>query len=138
MSYYDNVKDDVQDKGDSSKPNFDTLREAAEEHSENEEKQEGDDTEIEVLNETGLKDKSTTQSQQKQQQPTQQQRNKQQRKQPSQNRQQVGSQQQTSQASQNTANQDQQAVDSSGVEEKLDKIIEQNQKMIEILESFGN
>jgi hypothetical protein len=55
MSYYDNVKDNVKDKGDSGKPNFDTLRQAAEEHSEEEDEKKGDGTEIEVLEEGGLK-----------------------------------------------------------------------------------
>ena len=133
MSYYDNVKDDVKDKGDSSKPNFDTLRQAAEEHSENEDKQEGDDTEIEVLNETGLKSKSSPQNQQQTRKQPQQ--NNQTRQKTSQNRQQVGSQQQKSQR-QNASNKSN--VDRSGVEQKLDKIIEQNKKMIDILESFGS
>lgn len=49
MGYYDNVKDSVKDDDSGNKANFDSLRKAAEETSE--EEKEGDDTSIEVLEE---------------------------------------------------------------------------------------
>lgn len=136
MGYYDSVKDEVrgnnekqdEDEDDnkmnsnnnSGSGSFDTLKENAEKTAEEEDK--GDDTPIEVLEEDGLKKEEPSQQQQ--------QRETQSRTQ-SQNTGSSGnpltSQESSSQGS----------SDMSGVEDKLDKIIEQNQKMIEILESFG-
>lgn len=121
MGYYDNVKDDVKGSNDSSKPNFDTLRKAAEETTESADEREGDDTDIEVL-EDGLERGSGKSS--------------------SSGMKELDS----GDASQNTKKAKNEATstetnvsaDMSGVEEKLDRIIEQNQRMIEILESFGS
>lgn len=129
MGYYDSVKDSIRDDNNGSKDegdnmnsgsgNFDTLKQNAEESSEKEDENKGDDTPIEVLEEDGLK-----------------------REAPSQNN---SNDSQTSSTSQGNplTSQDSNNADSSGsadmssVEDKLDKIIDQNQRMIEILESFG-
>lgn len=125
MGYYDNVKDDIKDKGSGSSggSNFDTLKKAAEETSGEPEEEKGDDTPIEVLEEGGLGQRP---SKQKSQQPSQQ---KQQEIQP---RQRSG-QQDTGSTDAATAE-----ADLSGLEDKLDRIIQQNDRMIEILESFGS
>lgn len=121
MGYYDSVKDNVKgNDGDSSGSgaSFDTLKEKAEDTSENEDDS-GDGTPIEVLEEGGLSKKRSN----------------------------AGSaQRSTSTKEQNTQNQDQgnastavaEDSDLSSLEQKLDKIIEQNQRMIEVLESFGS
>lgn len=119
MGYYDNVKDNVRGKegSNSNKPSFDTLKEAAEETSNESDKEEGgDDTPIEVLEEGGLQDR-------------QQQRQVQQ----SQSQSSSGSVQSGSQ----NVSHGSKDVDLSSLEDKMDKMIEQNQRMIEILESFG-
>lgn len=130
ISYYDNVKDDVDDSNDSSKPNFDTLREAAQENTEPEDEREGDNTQIEILEE-GLQRRKRGQT--------------------------------TSGSSQNSMNSSGSTVTESSmgessanpmtsassgsessdpqnpaIEEKLDKLIEQNERIIEVLESFGS
>jgi hypothetical protein len=116
MSYYDNVKDNVKDKKTNSAgaPSFDTLKEAAEETSVDEEEESDDGTPIEVLEEGGLRQETSSQ-----------QRNKQQNNSDSSNSQAA--------SSPNTG----QSADMSSIEQKLDKMIEQNQKIIEVLESFG-
>lgn len=140
MSYYDNVKNNVKDDDDTGKPNFETLRKAAEETSENED-EDGDDTEIEVL-EDGLGKKesseggsggldsmdlnkkagpSSSQGQENMDQSSQDE------SQVSQSRSKKQPQRASSDSSQ----------DLSSLEDKLDTIIDQNQRMIEILESFG-
>ncbi|MFB6114940.1 MAG: hypothetical protein ABEK04_01505 [Candidatus Nanohalobium sp.] len=146
MGYYDNVKDSIREENDESSEeessdsssgisgNFDTLREAAEE-TEVEDDEGGDGTPIEVLEEDGLKKEAPSQSKNKQRG----------QKQPGSQRQQQQSRKQTqanntgSEAS-STQNSSGQALsgDTSDLEDKLDKIIEQNSRMIEILESFGN
>jgi hypothetical protein len=124
MGYYDSVKDDVKNKNKSSsgdgKGNFDTLKQNA---SEETEQKKDDDTPIEVLDE-GL-DNSRRRRQKK-------------------------SSSSSSNSGSNSSDgsgfppadeeNESKAVsaDTSGLEQKLDKIIEQNAKMIEILESFGN
>lgn len=116
MSYYDNVKDNVKGKKTNSAgaPSFDTLKEAAEETSvEEEESNSSDDTPIEVLEEGGLRDRN--QSNQNQ-----------------------SSSSQTSSGQSQSTQQSVQETDLSSVEEKLDKMIEQNQKIIDVLESFGS
>lgn len=121
MSYYDNVKDNVKDKksGASNKPSFDTLKEAAEETSvEDEEENANDDTPIEVLEEGGLR-KETSSQQQSQSKTSNQTRS------------------QASSGGSTNVSQENRNVDMSSVEQKLDKLIEQNQKIIEVLESFG-
>ncbi len=115
MGYYDSIKDDVKgnDKGssDTGGASFDTLKEKAEDSSEDEKK--GDSTPIEVLEDGGLdRRSSSSQSSTNANQQVQ--------------RQTGGSTAPGSEA------------DLSSVEDKLDKIIEQNQRMIEVLESFGS
>jgi|AntDeeMinimDraft_6_1070357.scaffolds.fasta_scaffold00008_42 hypothetical protein len=112
MSYYDNVKDNVKDKKTNSAgaPSFDTLKEAAEETSVDEEEK-ADETPIEVLEDGGLRENNSSQSQ---------------------NTQQTNPQSSVSQASGSSS-----SVDMSSIEQKLDRMIEQNQKIIEVLESFG-
>ncbi len=105
ISYYDNVKDDVKDQNTGEKANFDTLRKAAEESSG--EETEGDDTEIEVLEE-GLK-RSRGKAEDSRSQPPE-----------------------PDQVSRESAD----ASGSDVLEQKLDRIIEQNERMIDILESF--
>lgn len=125
MGYYDNVKDDIKDKGSGSSggSNFDTLKKAAEETSGEPEEEKGDDTPIEVLEEGGLRQRP---AKQKNQQTSQQ------------NQQERQTQQQTGQ--QNTGSADAATAEAnlSGLEDKLDRIIQQNDRMIEILESFGS
>lgn len=117
MGYYDSVKDNVKNTdNEGSKPgNFETLRKAAEEESE--EESEGDNTEIEVLEE-GLNQQSSNvqQSQKTRQKP------------------------QSSETMQSSSSKGSGNVsgDLSSVEDKLDRIIDQNERMIEILESFGS
>lgn len=133
MSYYDNVKDTVRKESNSENSSenssssetsnsssgmadkFSTLREAAQQ---NDTEEEGDDTPIEVLEE-GLQNRSQAQSSaqpQKTREP-----------------------QKTSQSVQEKSTPVPASSSSSDSEiaEKLDKIIEQNARMIEILESFG-
>ncbi|MFB6245007.1 MAG: hypothetical protein ABEJ03_01540 [Candidatus Nanohaloarchaea archaeon] len=140
MSYYDNVKDSIQDKegsgsSGSSTPNFDTLKKAAEETSNEDEEEKGDDTEIEVLEE-GLRREPSGKNQQTskgaagskgQDRQKQQERSAGQEKTGLEARE--AGQGQPSQSG---------SIEASGLEEKLDRIIEQNERMIEILESFGS
>lgn len=113
MGYYDSVKDSVKDNSSSKEGegggNFDTLKKNASEETEQEE----DNTPIEVLDE-GLQDRSRSQSSGQQ------------------NSGSSGFPPAEESSDQNVA------ADTSGLEEKLDKIIEQNSRMIKILESFGN
>lgn len=121
MGYYDNVKDDVKGSNDSSKPNFDTLRKAAEETTESADEREGDDTDIEVL-EDGLERGSGKSSSSGMKELDS-----------------GDSGQTTGKTKDKSASKEADvSADMSGVEEKLDTIIEQNQRMIEILESFGS
>jgi hypothetical protein len=116
MGYYDSVKDDIKNKSSSDKAesggNFDTLKKNASEETEQEE----DDTPIEVLDE-GLDNQRR--------------------------RKKKSSEKNTDSSSGGSgfppaSNEKSVSADTSGLEEKLDKIIEQNARMIEILESFGN
>ncbi len=113
MGYYDSVKDNVKGDGDGdssvSGASFDTLKEKAENSSEDEEN--GDDTQIEVLEEGGLNKSSETGSQSS-----------------------AGGNSMTGSSSGSVSRD----TDLSSLEQKLDKIIEQNQRMIEVLESFGS
>lgn len=135
MSYYDNIKDNVKKQAASNSSgssesssaggNFDTLKEAASETEPDEEK--GDDTPIEVLEEDGLSrnpkrnnDKNKTNSSQKRNSSSTG---------SSGNPFKHGEDEENSVNSGNT--------DLSGVEDKLDTIIDQNQKLIEILQSFA-
>jgi len=135
MSYYDNVKDNVkkQAAGNSSGSsesssaggNFDTLKEAASETEPDEEK--GDDTPIEVLEEDGLS-KNPKREKKKQ-------------KSSSQKKDSSGSDSSNpfkdENGSNNTGGNNVGSSDLSSVEDKLDTIIEQNQQLIEILQSFA-
>ena len=120
MGYYDSVKDSVRENnkkntGSAGGGNFDTLKEKAEETADDENR--GDDTPIEVLEEDGLSQES-----------------------PNQQKQESSSQTKKSEnplTSNSSASSSSGSGDMSGVEDKLDKLIEQNQRMIEILESFG-
>ncbi|MFB6209081.1 MAG: hypothetical protein ABEJ56_02985 [Candidatus Nanohaloarchaea archaeon] len=115
MSYYDNVKDDIKNQGDSDEntASFDTLKQAAQEEKSDEEK--ANDTPIEVLEEGGLSKREASQGKQKSREKAKQE--KEEIKQPvEKNRE----------------------ANSSGIEEKLDRIIEQNDRMIEILEGFSS
>lgn len=130
MGYYDNVKDDVKESDDTSKPNFDTLRKAAEESSESEEEREGDDTDIEILEDGLNRDSSGNSS--------------------SSGLTELGAEDSSDSSASEAASSEKTrersaastssnvSADTSGIEEKLDKIIEQNERMIDILESFGS
>ncbi|MFB6159302.1 MAG: hypothetical protein ABEJ95_06640 [Candidatus Nanohalobium sp.] len=119
MGYYDSVKDSVKEENQNSGksgsngsgPSFDTLRESAEENTQSDEEK-GDDTPIEVLEEDGLQRSKPSSSREKSE---------------------TGS---SDNSNPLTGSED--GSRGSAVEEKLDRIIEQNQRMIEILESFGN
>jgi hypothetical protein len=156
MGYYDNVKDSIRDENSekdskdeqeasgsdsSSSPgpgNFDTLREAAEE-TEVEEDEGGDDTPIEVLEEDGLKKEKPSGAGQSQKQEVKrsgkasQQESQVQRKEKSTVKQKSSQPQRQDSRPENSV-----SGDTSDLEGKLDKIIEQNSRMIEILEGFGN
>ena len=111
MSYYDNIKDNVRNQnsdGEESEASFDTLKEAAQEESE--EESEGNDTPIEVLEDGGLDEKQDEQS---------------------------TGERKKSRGSQSEKNQEVRR-DQSEVVERLDKIIDQNDRIIEILESFSS
>lgn len=122
MGYYDSVKDSVRENNSKNEAagggNFDTLKEKAEETSDEEDK--GDDTPIEVLEEDGLS----------QENPNKQEKSNKSPKNPG-----SGSNPLTDSNS-GSENRDV-SGDLSDLEEKMDKMIEQNRKMIEILESFG-
>lgn len=124
ISYYDSVKDNVKGNKDTSKPSFDTLREAAEENTQSDDEREGDDTEIEVL-EDGLQQKSRK-KRQKQQSP---------QKKRSEKSRETGDSQESNPMVQSSGSG---SADTEALEEKLDTMIEQNRKIIEILESFGS
>lgn len=133
MSYYDNVKENIRsrnagnsenEEGDGVTGNFDSLKEAAQENQNEEE--EGDDTPIEVLEEDGISTESPSQKRKKQQQ--------QQRQQSTQQSQEENP---LKQKASNNGAQASTEADISRVEDKLDRIIEQNDELIEILRSFA-
>lgn len=140
MSYYDNVKDNVRNKGGENEDDegssaagasFDTLKEAAEETSEQEDKEDkGDGTPIEVLEDGGLNEAPPSQQSSSSSGSTKSQSGNERSQ----------SQQKTQETSQNRAESNPltRSSGNSNVEQKLDRIIEQNEKMIEILESFGS
>ena len=127
MGYYDSVKDSVKDSGkdsddEGSGGNFDTLVEAAQEDQDEEEQ--GDDTPIEILDENGLRKESESRDR-------------------SQEKKQSGERRQkrTNSSEQERTDKDRNVStgnDMSEIEDKLDRIIEQNSRMIDILESFGS
>jgi len=113
MGYYDNVKNSIKDEGSqntssSTGSNFDTLKQAAEEDS-NSEEEKKDDTPIEVLEEGGLNKRS-----------------------------QSNKSNNTNQTSKEVSNEKTVVQDNSNIEKKLDKLIEQNEEIIEVLRSFGS
>lgn len=123
MNYYDNVKDTVKGKNSDggSNASYDTLKEAAEETDVEADEEKGDDTPIEVLEDGGLQQK-TQESKEKR-----------------------------SKSSESNSNQGGnpltgkeegsggvESEDIRSLEERLDKIIDQNERMIQILESFGS
>ena len=129
MGYYDSIKDSVRENNkdededenemnsnsSSGSGNFDTLKQNAEETAEEENK--GDDTPIEVVDEDGIKPEMSSDNSNTSGNNTS----------PKNDGNPLTSNNSGSNGS----------ADMSGVEDKLDKIIDQNQKMIEILESFG-
>jgi len=160
MGYYDNVKDSIRDENskedskdkeeasgsDSSgmnAGNFDTLREAAEETEVEDDEESGDDTPIEVLEEDGLKKEAPSNqraqaSTQSQAQKRSQQRTEEKQVQERNSNEGLNSSENVSQASQGKNTPQSVSGDTSDLEDKLDKIIEQNSRMIKILEGFGN
>jgi len=124
MGYYDSVKDSVRENNKENTGSsagggsFDTLKENAEKTSEEENK--GDDTPIEVLEEDGLKRENP---------------NKQEEKTVSSNE--SGSTGSNPLTSSGSSSEGEVSQDLSSLESKMDKLIEQNERMIEILESFG-
>ena len=102
--------------------NFDSLREAAEQTEDNEE---GDDTPIEVLEEDGLSTESPKKRKQKQERQRTQENNEQETNPLKNNAQ-----------NSNSSETNVQNVDLSSIEEKMDKMIEQNDELIRILRSF--
>lgn len=150
MSYYDNVKDNVQGKGgdDDSSNQFESLKEAAEETSNEPDEEKGDDTPIEVLEEDGLSETAPSKQRKKSQSSGGQERSRgKERSQSQASRKSSRSTSKSDNASQSQSSGNPMTGshssagannDFSGLEEKLDRIIEQNERMIEILESFGS
>lgn len=128
MSYYDNVKENIRSGNTQEKDgedgkvsgNFDSLREAAEQTSDEEK---GDDTPIEVLEEDGIR----TESPKKQQQRNEQKEDKKENTNPLKQR---------SDTVNDEASESSVQADLSGIEEKMDRMIEQNDELIRILRSF--
>lgn len=119
MGYYDEVKENVRSEASdsakssgSSGPSFDKLKEAAQDTDPEEE--EGDDTEIEVVGEDRIESRSQTKSVSNE-----------------------GSRKE-SLSDDNEITKETVDIESSELSEKLDKLIEQNDRIIEILESFGS
>jgi len=126
-----NSEDDESSGSNASEGNFDTLKQAAQETAE--EEQEGDDTPIEVLEEDGLSRESPKRKQQKR---TQTEKKHQARQEPQRQENQV--QRSSKRESASKEKHSEVSQDLSGIEDRLDRIIDQNARMIEILESFGN
>jgi hypothetical protein len=119
------VKNDVKGSSDTSKPSFDTLREAAEENTQSEDEREGDDTEIEVLEE-GL-DSRQKQKQKKREKKREKEKEKSKPDNP------MMEKTSKSGSEENVSS----SADMKALEEKMDRMIEQNERIIEVLESFG-
>jgi len=140
LSYYDNVKDNIRTKnkekkeenGDTVTGNFDSLKEAAEQNDNNDE-EEGDDTPIEVLEEDGLSTEAPKKREKKQNsQKNNNERGIDQDKQETSDRNPL----KEKSRSENSSQSNEAEVDLSGLEEKMDKMIEQNDELIRILRSF--
>lgn len=139
MSYYDNVKDNIRTKnkekkeenGDTVTGNFDSLKEAAEQNDNNDE-EEGDDTPIEVLEEDGLSTEAPKKREKKQNSQKNNERGIDQDKQETSDRNPL----KEKSRSENSSQSNEAEVDLSGLEEKMDKMIEQNDELIRILRSF--
>ncbi len=118
MGYYDSVKDSVKEdeRGANSAKggNFDTLKQNAEQNTKPDEEK-GDDTPIEVVEEGGIK-KDVQEDQGRKQ----------------------NTEDNNSSKEENPFTSSEGSTNASSIENKMDKLIEQNEKMIEILESFGN
>lgn len=124
MSYYDNIKDSVKDDGGDGNEggaSFDTLKEEAEKTDVESDEEKGDGTPIEVLEEGGLREEAHSSGSQ--------------RSDSSGTSSESGSNPLTGGSS--SGNGSQPSQDLSGLEQKLERIIEQNDEMIEILRSFG-
>ncbi|MFB6204104.1 MAG: hypothetical protein ABEJ75_00500 [Candidatus Nanohaloarchaea archaeon] len=141
MGYYDNVKDSVRDNGNDTDEDdsgdmsdrFSTLKEEAQKTSPEEE--EGDDTPIEIL-EDGLEQEPKNSKQGRSSSPDRGQRDR------TSSGDTQGSRHQNRKETGSTETPDQKgsrnsSTDSEEIVKRLDRIIEQNEKMIEILESFG-
>lgn len=124
-SFYEGVKDSVREnnednsgkessQGSGNSASYSTLKQAAEDNDLDEEKEKSE-TPIEVLDE-GLNNQQSQQNQQRKEKTTKSVDNREKR----------------------TSSSKSQVKDTGNLEEKLDKIIEQNARMIEVLESFGN
>jgi len=139
LSYYDNVKDNIRTKnkekkeenGDTVTGNFDSLKEAAEQNDNNDE-EEGDDTPIEVLEEDGLSTEAPKKREKKQNSQKNNERGIDQDKQETSDRNPL----KEKSRSENSSQSNEAEVDLSGLEEKMDKMIEQNDELIRILRSF--
>lgn len=118
MGYYDEVKKNVREEAsdgsssEKSEPSFSKLKEAAQDTDPEDEG--GDDTEIEVVGKDPIESHNSENSRTKDQRTPNQKERKERR----------------SDFSSGKGNEE--------LAEKLDKIIEQNQRMIDILESFGS
>lgn len=140
MGYYDNVKENVKKQaadsssgsssGASGGGNFDTLKKAASETEPDEEK--GDDTPIEVLEEDGLQ-KNPKREKKSSNSGSSGQKGK---SKETSSKDSSGNPFKDKNSGNNDGGQSVEA-DLSGVEDKLDTIIEQNQELIEILRSFA-
>lgn len=121
MNYYDNVKDTVKGKDSSnSDASFDTLKEEAGKTDVEADEEKGDDTPIEVLEDGGLREQKTNSS--------------------SKNRSSSKSSKKSGSSSNpfnGNSSGSESSTDISSLEQRLDRIIEQNERMIEILESFA-
>ena len=144
MGYYDNVKENVKKQAADNSPgssgssstssvggNFDTLKKAASETEPEDEK--GDDTPIEVLEEDGLqrnpkrKESKSTESKNKRRESQE----------PSGEENYNSSSNPFKDKSNGDAESQSTEANLSGIEDRLDTIIEQNQELIEILRGFA-
>lgn len=128
MNYYDNVKDAVKDDDNDKSNNsglnsasFDTLKEEAEKTDVEPDEEKGDDTPIEVLEDGGLSEQPPGRSQGAQSSVSNN-----------------GSESNANPFTGGSKESGGSNQDLSSLEQKLDRIIEQNDKMIQILESFGS
>lgn len=119
MGYYDEVKENVRNEASDSTessgsagPSFDKLKEAAQDTDPEEE--DGDDTEIEVVGEDRIESQTQSKSVKK------------------------DASSEKSLTDQDAGGQKAVDLERSELSDKLDRLIEQNDRIIEILESFGS